>query len=187
MYRNISKKAEGCYVQSWGVWLIDPTTKKKTVTSLNENNPLVWNNPHVWWYLWGLCLQWLPHPLINTNTADCCLRQQGQRELTENLDFSAKCHSRTWTVAERKTDPRLWEEASCDTMAFVQSCDFWVCKIFKAWMMKRKNDLENPEEILYWKRIYIGTLCINTPFYDKPPWMFALCSAKLLFVSLYTK
>lgn len=71
--------------------------------------------------------------------------------------FSAKFHSRTWTVAERKTDPRLWEKASCDTMAFIQSCDFWVYKIFKAWMMKRKN----PEEIMYWNSLCIDTLCIN--------------------------
>lgn len=40
---------------------------------------------------------------------------------------------------ETKQSQEGGEGASCDTMTFIQSCDFWVCKIWKAWRMERKQ------------------------------------------------
>lgn len=48
------------------------------------------------------------------------------------------CQVTTWAVAQRKTEMSCgcWRGASCDSMAFIWSCDFWVNKIFKAWRIE---------------------------------------------------
>lgn len=108
---NIKRVKE--YVWSENVRLADPQHTKGRLTAHQYQTTLVCRD------ISKVEFSHLTY-IISINTADCCMQQRGLKKLGKCCSqVTLKCHSKTWTVAQRtEMIQGCREEASCDTKAF---------------------------------------------------------------------